>query len=332
MDIRDIPFYVVCPAGVETGGPEALHMLAGELRGMGLNAYICYLPFSLEQEVPANYQCYGVVAGVFEDSAESVVIVPEVYPMLALRLQSRHRFLWWLSLSNYFSHKGDSALRDGFRYLKARIRGHRPWRLETLGVLKHLSQSATVDHHLCRYGFQPSNLSDYLNPLFLENVTQAIGKDRSDLILYNSKKSSKAVALLRRSLPNLEFQGLVGFSPKELRELYGRSKMFVDFGPHPGRDRMPREAVSQGCALITGLRGTASNPRDVPIPTRYKLNENAPNFVQQFDAVAREIVREYDGVFSRDFAPFQAYVLGERLLFRQQLNQFVHQVSCRFSN
>jgi hypothetical protein len=297
-----------------------------------LNAYICYLPFTREQEVPANYQSYGAVAGVFEDSAESVVIVPEVYPMLALRLKSRHRFLWWLSLSNYFSHKGDSSLRDGFRYLKSRVRGRRPWRLESLGSLGHLSQSATVDEYLCHYGLQPLTLSDYLNPLFFEDVPKVKGRDRSDLILYNAKKSGKAVALLRRTLPDFEFRGLVGLSPRELRELYGRSKMFVDFGPHPGRDRMPREAVSQGCALITGLRGTASNARDVPIPARYKLDENAPDFVQLFEVLARGIVDDYENVFQRDFAPFQAYTLGERALFRQQLGRFIHHVSCKFSN
>ena len=332
MDVKDVPFYVVCPAGVETGGPEALHMLAGELRGMGLNAYICYLPFTLKQGVPTNYQCYGAVAGVFEDAAESVVIIPEVYPMLALRLKSRHRFLWWLSLSNYYSHKGDSALRDGFRYLKSRVRARRPWRLESLSSLGHLSQSATVDDHLALHGLHPLSLSDYLNPLFLEDVPQVKGRDRSDVVLYNAKKSGKAVALLRRFLPDIKFQGLVGLSPGELRELYGRSKMFVDFGPHPGRDRMPREAVSQGCALITGLRGTASNPRDVPIPTRYKLNERAPDFVQQFESVSREVLRAYDDVFSRDFATLQAYTLGERIVFRQQLSEFVRQVSCRFAN
>jgi len=43
-------------------------------------------------------------------------------------------------------------------------------------------------------------------------------------------------------------------------------KLYVDFGKHPGKDRMPREAAVHGCCIITGRRGAAGNPFDIPIP------------------------------------------------------------------
>ena len=35
-------------------------------------------------------------------------------------------------------------------------------------------------------------------------------------------------------------------------------QVYIDFGHHPGQDRLPREAVQCGCVVITGTRGSGN--------------------------------------------------------------------------
>ena len=46
-------------------------------------------------------------------------------------------------------------------------------------------------------------------------------------------------------------------TPEQVVDLMSESKVYIDFGNHPGKDRIPREAVINGCCVITGVRGSA---------------------------------------------------------------------------
>lgn len=52
-----------------------------------------------------------------------------------------------------------------------------------------------------------------------------------------------------------------------------QSKVYIDFGPHPGMDRIPREAALAGCIVITNKNGAANYDKDVPIPPQYKFEK-----------------------------------------------------------
>jgi hypothetical protein len=294
-------------------------MLAGELRQLGINAYLSYFPSTSVTSIPDAYRHYGAVLGAFTDTPDSAVIVPEIYSIPALRFKSQRRFVWWLSLSNFYGWKGDSVFRDAFRSVRTLVRGRRPYGVQSLSCLTHLVQSDTVSRHLEERGVSSFPLCDFVNPVFL--LPPSTLHQRQDVILFNQSKSAVPVSALQREYPHLEFRGLHGLSALDLRDVYRSSKLFVDFGPHPGRDRMPREAVSQGCALITGLRGTAANSRDVPIPSRYKLDQTSRAFLRQFGAVSSEILTNHQSIFKRDFGPFQTLTLTERESFREQLSQ-----------
>ena len=52
-----------------------------------------------------------------------------------------------------------------------------------------------------------------------------------------------------------------------------KSKLYIDFGYHPGQERMPREAILTNCCVITGSQGSAKYDEDVPLPEGYKFDE-----------------------------------------------------------
>jgi hypothetical protein len=122
---------------------------------------------------------------------------------------------------------------------------------------------------------------------------------------------------LRRWAPDLNWQEISGFTPAQVRSLFQTSRLYVDFGKHPGKDRMPREAAIHGCCIITGQRGSASNAFDVPIPRRYKFADSrlkAPLIVRAI----RETLADYDKHISA-FATYRRIIDGEKSEFLTQV-------------
>jgi hypothetical protein len=72
-------------------------------------------------------------------------------------------------------------------------------------------------------------------------------------------------------------------SRKQVFDTLRGAKLYIDFGTFPGPERMPREAVSLYCNIITSKKGSAANNVDVPIPRENKFDltdENVPKVGQ----------------------------------------------------
>jgi len=63
----------------------------------------------------------------------------------------------------------------------------------------------------------------------------------------------------------------------EVLDLLKSAKVYIDFGNHPGKDRLPREAATLGACVITSRRGSAGYFEDVPIPEEYKFEDTKEN-------------------------------------------------------
>ena len=50
--------------------------------------------------------------------------------------------------------------------------------------------------------------------------------------------------------------------------------IYIDFGEHPGKDRIPREAALRNLIVITNRNGAAVNNIDVPIDNMFKIDNN----------------------------------------------------------
>ena len=65
----------------------------------------------------------------------------------------------------------------------------------------------------------------------------------------------------------------LGFNTKQIINIYNKTKVYLDFGYHPGKDRMPREAALFNNCIITNKKGSAKNKLDIPINDKYKFEE-----------------------------------------------------------
>ena len=71
--------------------------------------------------------------------------------------------------------------------------------------------------------------------------------------------------------PELHWFPIVKMTANDVANLLRLSKLYIDFGSHPGKDRIPREAAVSGCCIITNRKGSADYYEDVPIPDSYKF-------------------------------------------------------------
>ena len=103
----------------------------------------------------------------------------------------------------------------------------------------------------------------------------------------------------------------------EVEECLSEAKVYIDFGEHPGKDRIPREAAVCGCCVVTGRRGAAGNDVDVPIHPRYKFADRLENIPAILDCI-RRLLAEYPQRIA-DFAAYRASIRKEKALFEREV-------------
>ncbi len=313
---------VICPGGAVTGGPEALHYLTFILRKIGVNAFIVYTPFTVKLKLTEAYSEMEVPVAEYEDEEGNLIIFPEVNPMLALSVKNAKAAIWWLSLDNFLERRHLSHLRDKFRYFKKVIKGERPFGgVKALKNLIHFSQSEYSGQYLQSNELAPIPFYEPINQQFLrEGINPGIA-GRVDEILFNPVKGKLVTDVLIQKYPNIKFIALKGFDRKALTEKLGKAKLYIDFGHHPGRDRIPREAAMHGCCIITGILGSAQNMIDIPIGSKYKLDSSSPNFLASFETLVNDIFVN----FPKHYEAFEAYrrlIIDEPKRFKSQVEKY----------
>jgi hypothetical protein len=83
---------------------------------------------------------------------------------------------------------------------------------------------------------------------------------------------------------------VTGLSRDEVAELLAYSKVYVDFGAHAGRTRLPREALAAGCVVVTGRRGAAGNGVDLALPEGFAFDESESTVLTVLDRIALAVM------------------------------------------
>lgn len=297
-----------------TGGPELLHQLVDSLRSLGHDARICYFPFDRTHEKPAAYERYNAPQTPFADEPGVDFVVPETATWILRRIRHAKPAIWWLSVDNYLMRTGDSRLKDLVNRFRSVLRRTLP--LSELRGYVHYTQSAYARDFLSAAGIPSTPLSDYIGSEYLERAPDA--SNRSDTIAYNPKKGRKRTRRLIAAHPQLRFTAIENMTRTEVVSLLRNAKVYVDFGHHPGKDRLPREAAAAGCCVVTGRRGAATNPEDVPISDFYKLDDSNGSYVNEFGPVAHSIFTDFASHF-KAFEEYRKAIWMEPRVFQEQV-------------
>lgn len=320
---KDAIIYILCPANVVTGGPEALHQLRFYMEKCSLNAKLAYYGKNLTNPTPSRYEQYDpkfVLADQIIDNENNVVIAPESATYLLNGIQHCKKCVWWLGATAYDG-KGGGLLRllkalRNFQLTRKLTEVKKVFSSEYKPIYPASKRNRNVLHFCAsKYAYQyvskkfklePEYLVEPISLNFLEynrehQLDNLSASSRNDVILYNPSKPSKIMNKLVK-LERFEFKPLKGMTPLELIDTYRCAKLYIDFGEFGGPERIPKETVYNGCVILVANHNAAKNDFDVAIPEKFKLSDY--NDVEIVSSRIKDALENYD-LYVNEFESFR---------------------------
>lgn len=318
--------FIVCPAYKKSGGPELLHQLCAELRLLGHEAVMKYVEIDSTSAQPLQNEAYNIYnvpwADGIVDSEENIVIIPEVYIWIVASLKMCKCMFWWMSVDNaYISYSVNQKRNlDKLSEYEILIKA-----AETYGCLHnpnviHLAQSYYAIDHCHKIGIADNNikyLADYIRDDYIENSDLSKQMPKENIVLYNPAKGAMFTQKLMNAAPDIKWIPLIGFSVEEMMAIMMTAKVYIDFGEHPGMDRIPREAAICGCCVITGRRGSAAFHEDVPIPEEYKFDDREDN-INNIIGKIKDVFDSYTE-HNKLFREYRLFIKGQKQKFHDDV-------------
>lgn len=331
--------YCICPAGSQTGGPEALHQLCNEVnlaQDHNVNASMLYVQYQRggtvahvpTAEEPKRYKdLYHSQVATTSDpltrdsSPDKLLIWPEIMvdQMMEYLNNSSNPCqcaIYWLSVDKY---KGS----------------FKEWHREDI---LHLGQSEYARQFVMDKG------ATNVFPLkeYIPRIPKKLRKeDRTIDVIYNPKKGIEYTNAIReRSGSQINFHAIAPsnnktrtrrrrrrgnnkLSPEQVQSMLRKSKVYIDFGGHPGMDRIPREAALAGCIVVTNRKGSAGFRQDVPIPSQYKIKDFDVDAIHE---LLIDLVNNYE-THTKQFRRYRVWIRGQRKRMKQQVAAFLDEVA-----
>ena len=311
---------VLVPSSATTGGVELLYQFVDIANTVGVSAYVCHYPFSTQVNIPevySRYNCRTLTRS--EVRRKDIIVLPEIYTYLSDEFSENPTYLWWLSVDNYY---GSNTPRYQFanRFL--------PWRFKSIDSPSfsdlfegHLCQSQYSADHLLQHGIKCDFfVSDYINQIFVRDIISVCDNNRKDLVVFNPAKGFEQTSKIM-SLSRFEFRPIKNMSRAQIIELLKSAKLYIDFGNHPGKDRIPREAAAMGCIVITNRRGSALNDQDIPIPPNLKIDDSTAGFAEYAARRIEDVISNYSD-YHAQLASYRNVIANEKSNFSLAVQNF----------
>lgn len=252
--------FILALHGVTTGGPEATHQLSDALIEQGFDARLVYFTWpDLKDGMPAEFPAYtgwaeeyahykAKLARSLPDEDGAVIVLPETVCHLVPHWKRAKVLVWWLSVDNAFLSLGHVNL----NYLRAPNVYHasqsryaetftQALQLNSIGMLSDY----TVD------------LTQYATPLPMSERPKLVAINaRQDKVIADLNALGEEIAKLD---PDIRCIAVDGLTRAEVAAVFANSRVYVDLGNFPGKDRLPREATAMGCSNYLAHNGAAGS-------------------------------------------------------------------------
>jgi len=272
-------YVIICPFAIRTGGPEACFQLVDSLIRQGFKAEMWMLTDSdvndfidaknkniiltnnsLEFPKKENqileyskYKCEYFEK--YEPGNDVMFILPELYIWMLPLFLGAKIMVWWLSVDNAFRALTNINLN-----------------MLRMPLVKHAAQSEYAKKFTKSLGLNAVDLTDYTvvpkrKLELIDARNQKISINAGPKVIFDLKKLFE---MIENENPKVELVAINGMSREEVYDAFLTSRVYVDLGSFPGKDRMPREALLLGCNIIVGKSGSGAFEKDFPIPNLYR--------------------------------------------------------------
>ena len=319
---------MACPANVHTGGVELCHQIVNQLLQFGVDAYMFYLPtnpyaFNSDNPVDKFYAKYHLPYVLkIEDNPYNVLILFEACGGFYSEYKQVQKIFYWMSVDVYIGKlvQLTSAYQDNpliapmprFFYFND-------------DETEHWVQSEYARQFLKLNGVPDKRIyvvEDYLNQAFLSRAANIDISKKENIIAFNPMKGLEITKRLVELAPDMKWIPIKNMTPEQVQGLLASAKVYIDFGNHPGKDRIPREAAISGCVVITGKRGSAANDVDINIPAEFKFGETAADLPLVIEKI-RDVFDNFESNHAKQ-NDYRARILDDK-------NRFAQEVAAAFS-
>jgi hypothetical protein len=314
---------ILVPYGVRTGGPECCFQLSDALIRLGYRAETWLITRGEEQVLRKagllpEHSAYDFAKGSgrlnpIDEYAQyrfrpfsgtlsevpALLVLPEIYAWAVPLFRNTRTMLWWLSADNAFSALGHMNINH----------------LRLPGTI-HAAHSVYARNVVASLGMNANMLSDYT--VVPELPLDPVGRRPMKLCLNAGGKVifnlGAICARLIEALPELEIVPITNLPRTDVYRHFSTSRLFVDLGSFPGKDRMVREALVLGANVVVAAAGAGRNSEDYVFPDAYRWDmvdieklvalvvdmlTDPENHQGEF-ATAREIVRNEKAAFDAE--------------------------------
>jgi len=326
---KETIFYIVCPANFASGGPEDLHQLAAEIRNNGYTVFMHYLEYKKKDfatPIHKEYEHFQLpYSQTVINRAQNVIIFPETY-CLSLWDKSYNKMqkiVWWLSVTNFFL-----TLDKREKYLQKKNRNFikRLYKDQTIPSVDNVKKLNVlhIAHSYFSLDFLKQNnfnilgqIQDYMDDMFYED--EEIKSKKENIVIYNGVKNGEFLEKIKLQSTDLNWLEMKNMTLFQIAECMKKAKVYVDFGYHPGKEKMPREACLLDCCLIIGKEGSAKFKEDMPIKDEYHFEKEEQN-IPQIINVIRDCLINYDTKINC-FLDYKNSLLKEKETFKSDVRK-----------
>jgi hypothetical protein len=285
--------YVNIPAGEVAGGVESLYQLVDSINSLG--GYGCVIwDKQMQNPVPAKYSHYHLIYGEeVEEHPDNWIIYPEVWTEKVNSYPGMKNAIWWLSVDN----------------------NHGKFRDFTNDNITHFYQSFYALSFLQENGARKSlPLFDYINSKYLKRGFNLDQKE--NIVCYNPLKGIDITNQIKSQNTEISFLAISGMNENQVIETLARSKVYIDFGHHPGRDRIPRESAILGNCVITNHLGSAGFYNDIPIESKYKISD-----FSQIGDLINKCFGDF-GYMINDYSLYRSSIINQKEQMQNLVKQY----------
>lgn len=242
--------YINCPGAAVAGGVESLFQLCDAINNLGGEGIMLW-DKQHKNPIPSKYSHYNIKQTTeVEDIIENWVIYPEVWTEKIGVYKNMKTCIWWLSVTNNHGKFKDFSNSNITHFY------------QSFYALDFLHKN-NVDCYL--------PLFDYINANYTEQEYDFTKKE--NIVCFNPIKGADMTSQIINQNPNIKFVPIINMQENQVIDLLKISKIYMDFGHHPGRDRIPRESAILGNCVLTNLKGAAGFHNDIPIGKKYKIED-----------------------------------------------------------
>lgn len=284
--------YINIPAQAIAGGVESLFQLSDAINNNGGESIVLWdIPYA--DPIPAKYKHYNIQHSTeVEDTPDNWVIYPEVWTEKLGTYSNMKKAIWWLSVDN----------------------NHGKFQDFSNSSITHFYQSFYALNFLQKNGVEKYlPLFDYIHAKYTDSTYDI--SQKQNIVCYNPVKGLGITNQIKSLNPDINFTPIVGMEESQIIDLLKISKVYIDFGHHPGRDRIPRESAILGNCVITNSLGAAGFYNDIPVGKQYKTDN-----VEEIGTSIRNCFENFESVID-EFSIYRSSIKNQK----EQLHNLVKQ-------